>query len=373
MGQRMTSRLVDIVVGARPNFMKASALFAVANDFPNLCLRLIHTGQHYDANMSNVFLEDLGLPDPICNLEVGSDTHTKQTAAIMIGYEAWIETHRPNMCLVVGDVNSTVACALVAAKSGLPIGHVEAGLRSGDRTMPEEINRIVTDSLSDMLFATEPSGVANLAHDGHDLARIHLVGNVMIDTLFRMRPKAIGLNMHDQFGCDTGNYAYLTLHRPSNVDDPQILAFICEQVMWLAESLPVIFPVHPRTQARLEASGLHEQLAEHPTIHMTEPLGYLESLSCVEHARLVVTDSGGLQEETTALGIPCLTLRMNTERPVTCTDGTNTLIGHDWELFRSRVIDISREYEQGHTRARLPVPYWDGHAASRILHIVDAY
>lgn len=358
--------IIDVIVGARPNFMKVAALFAVAEEFPSLRLRLIHTGQHYDATMSDVFFRDLGLPEPVCHLGIGSGSHAYQTAEIMKGYERWISLNRPDLCLVVGDVNSTVACALVAVKAGIKVAHVEAGLRSFDRTMPEEINRVVTDSISDLLFASEPSGVANLAREGRPASGIHLVGNTMIDTLLRMKTKAQEIRLNQNLGVAANQYAYLTLHRPSNVDDLVVLAAISEQISWLATEVPVIFPVHPRTKERLQAGGMYERLARIPTIRLIEPVSYLESLSLMLSALLVVTDSGGLQEETSALGIPCLTLRENTERPITVEEGTNTLIGQDWALFRACVKKVVRgEY----TKKGSAIPYWDGLAGKRILGI----
>lgn len=360
--------IIDVIAGARPNFMKAAALFAVAHQYPTLTLRLVHTGQHYDANMSDVFFRDLELPEPIRHLGVGSGSHAEQTAAIMLGYEAWVKENRPDLVVVVGDVNSTVACALVAAKENIRVAHVEAGLRSFDLTMPEEINRIVTDSLSSLMFATEPSGVVNLAREGRSISGIYLVGHVMIDTLLHMKPKAEALSAHAQFGVQPYKYAYLTLHRPSNVDQDEPLAKVCEQILWIAEQLPVIFPVHPRTRARLEVSGWDKLLGSSPNIHLVEPLSYLASLSLTLNALFVVTDSGGLQEETSALGIPCLTLRDTTERPITISEGTNTLIAGDWDLFRKRVGEILASQT---VRRASQIPYWDGRSANRILDVIS--
>lgn len=360
--------IIDVIAGARPNFMKVAALFAVSSQFPKLNLRLIHTGQHYDANMSDVFFQELDLPEPVAHLGVGSDSHARQTSKIMEGYEAWVNENRPDVCLVVGDVNSTVACALVAAKAGVLVAHVEAGLRSFDRRMPEEINRMVTDSISDLLFVTEQSGVINLAHEGHPASAIHLVGHVMIDTLLRMKPKAATLQSARQWGLQPASYAYLTLHRPSNVDNPQILAEICQQVEWLAAQLPIIFPLHPRTKAKLEAAKLYTRLSQIPSLKLVEPLSYLDSLSMMMDAKVVITDSGGLQEESTALGVPCLTLRENTERPITVHEGTNRLIAHDWELLRQSLTEILTDT---YARPLSPIPYWDGLAGMRILTILN--
>lgn len=356
--------IIDLIAGARPNFIKVAALFALAADFPSLKLRLIQTGQHSDPQMSDIFLRQLGLPPPSFHVKASANGQASQTGAIMLGYEHWIGQQRPDLTLVVGDVNSTLACALVAAKANIQVAHVEAGLRSFDRTMPEEINRILTDSISTLLFASEPAAVTNLMHEGHSAEAVHLVGQVMIDTLRRMLPDAEGLAAYQAFGVPSAAYAYLTLHRPANVDHEPSLAELCEQIIWLAARLPIIFPVHPRTRARLESSGMIKRLAVIPTLHLCEPLGYLESLSILKHAAFVVTDSGGLQEESTALGIPCLTWRANTERPITLTHGTNMLIGRNWPLFHTFVAQIM----SGHYPiSSVPIPYWDGKAGQRIL------
>jgi UDP-N-acetylglucosamine 2-epimerase (non-hydrolysing) len=360
--------IIDIIAGARPNFMKVAALFAVSSEFPQLKLRLIHTGQHYDVNMSDVFFQDLELPEPTCHLGVGSGSHAVQTAEIMRQYEVWVQANRPDLCVVVGDVNSTVACALVASKLGIGVAHVEAGLRSFDRTMPEEINRIVTDSISSHFFVTESSGLYNLAREGHPEQAIHMVGHVMIDTLLRLKPKAEMRQSYRQFDVEPGSYAYVTMHRPSNVDDRERLAHICEELEWIAQFLPVVFPVHPRTHGQLDKLGQLEKFRSSPRIHLLEPVGYLDSVSLLTHSRLVITDSGGLQEESSALGIPCLTLRDNTERPVTLSEGTNTLIGSDWALLRERVKEI---YEQKYVRQHTQIPYWDGQAGRRILRVLN--
>jgi UDP-N-acetylglucosamine 2-epimerase (non-hydrolysing) len=350
--------IADVVVGARPNFMKASALFAVAGEFP-LRLRLLHTGQHYDWAMSEVFFKELGLPSPAVNLEVGSGSHALQTGEIIRRYGKWIDESRPDLCVVVGDVNSTLACALVASKERIPVAHVEAGLRSFDRSMPEEINRVLTDAVADWLFASEPAAVENLRREGRPEHSIHWVGNVMIDTLKRMRPRAESSQAHVNFGLQPGGYAYLTLHRPSNVDEPATLGRIMSEIGWLAERIPVFFSVHPRTRPALGS--------DRPSgILFADPMGYLESLSIVLGSRLVVTDSGGLQEETSALGIPCLTLRENTERPITVEAGTNRVIGRDWGLFRASIDEILG----GRWRAGGTIPKWDGGAGRRILEIL---
>jgi len=362
----MKQLTIDVIAGARPNFMKISALFTCATDYPHLQLRLIHTGQHYDSFMSDIFFQQLGLPKPTVHLEVGSGTHAYQTGEIMKKYEEWIAGQKPDLCLVVGDVNSTIACALVAAKAGIPVGHVEAGLRSFDRNMPEEINRILTDSISNILFVSESSGVTNLKKEGHRDNNIFLVGNVMIDTLLRMKPQAENLKIHKHYALEGRQYAYLTLHRPSNVDNYDQLSKICEQIIWLSDKMPIIFLVHPRTRMNFQKSGLEEGLKKINNLHMVAPLGYIESLSLLLSSKVVITDSGGLQEETSALNIPCLTLRENTERPVTVELGTNTLIQNDWNLFRDCIDKILNDEYLQKVKA---IPFWDGQTGKRILEI----
>lgn len=366
----MSTKMIDVIGGARPNFIKLAALFAVRKKFPRLRLRFIHTGQHYDFSMSDIFIKQLDLPQPAHHLNVGSGSHAVQTAEIMKRYEEWIQRDRADMCMVVGDVNSTIACALTAAKAGIQVAHVEAGLRSFDRSMPEEINRLLTDSISDHLFATEPAGVKNLKKEGHGAGQVHLVGNVMVDTLFRLRPKAKRLCAYKKFGVAPHQYAYLTLHRPSNVDDPKHLGQILKHLIQTARQIPIIFPVHPRTQKCLKTAGLHQLLKHCKGLKLTAPLGYLESLSLMIESKFVVTDSGGIQEETTALKVPCLTLRQNTERPITIERGTNTLIKGNWDLFHKRVDDILHERNAKKIKG---IPYWDGKSAERILSIISRH
>ncbi|UCH09838.1 MAG: UDP-N-acetylglucosamine 2-epimerase (non-hydrolyzing) [Fidelibacterota bacterium] len=360
-------RKIDVIVGARPNFMKAAALFVVAPDYPGLALRVIHTGQHYDVNMSHLFLQELGLPEPHRHLQVGSGSHAYQTATIMMRYEECVEEDRPGCCVVVGDVNSTVACALVASKLGIPVAHIEAGLRSFDRTMPEEINRVLTDSISDLMFVTESSGLENLKREGRPESGIHLVGNTMIDTLLRLLPKAEELAPWDRFAVRPDDYVYITLHRPSNVDEKTIAGEICEQIISIASRWPVVFLVHPRTRRRLDKYGLDRKLSEQPNLHLSEPLGYMDSLSLMRRAKLVITDSGGIQEESTILGIPCLTLRENTERPITVEQGTNTIIGRNWALLKSCLQQIE---EGSYLKRASDIPLWDGNSGERILQIL---
>jgi len=360
--------VIDVVAGARPNFVKIAALFAVADKFRHLQLRLIHTGQHYDFSMSDVFFRDLRLPIPDVYLGVGSAPHAQQTARIMEQYGSQIERCRPDLCLVVGDVNSTLACALVAKKEAIPVAHVEAGLRSFDRSMPEEINRVLTDAISDHLFVTEDSGVENLLREGRPAESIHLVGNLMIDTLLRMLDSAQELHYYREFQLERRNYVYVTLHRPANVDDERQLEKLISQLGWLAQQIPIVFPIHPRTRSRLASlNGIHSKLPR--TAHLIEPVGYLQSLCLLANAKAIITDSGGLQEESSALDVPCLTLRDNTERPLTVTHGTNTVVGRDeWELFRRTVKIIL----QGNYDKRNRIHLWDGKAADRILQIIDA-
>ncbi|HZX26287.1 MAG TPA: UDP-N-acetylglucosamine 2-epimerase (non-hydrolyzing) [Telluria sp.] len=356
------------VVGARPNLMKMaplmSALRAHGRTFDPL---LVHTGQHFDMAMSGQHFEALGLPEAAINLGVGGGSHASQTADVLRRFEPVLDAHRPAAVLVVGDVNSTLACALAAAKRGTPVMHVEAGLRSGDRTMPEEINRILTDQLSELLFASEPSGVENLLREGIARHRIRFRGNVMIDSLqnhvLAAPPAAdvIGAYGGDGVAENPRGYALLTLHRPANVDDAGMLRDLLETVAELAARLPLIFPVHPRTMEMVRRHAL-EYLLRHPALFPLPPLGYLEMLGLMKDARLVLTDSGGIQEETTALGVPCLTLRDSTERPVTVEAGTNTVVGRERTAILAAADGILLH---GGKSGRIP-PLWDGKAAERI-------
>jgi UDP-N-acetylglucosamine 2-epimerase (non-hydrolysing) len=354
------------VVGARPNLMKIAPLLEAFARRPDAEALLVHTGQHYDANMSELFFHELGIPEPDLNLEVGSASHAVQTAEIMRAFEPVVLEQRPDAVIVVGDVNSTIACGLVAVKLGARLVHVEAGLRSFDRSMPEEINRVLTDAISDLLFCTEESGVANLRREGVAPERIHLVGNVMIDTLLRHREKADRSRVLSDLGLAPRGYAVLTLHRPANVDDPAVLARLVEALEAIHRDLALVFPVHPRTRQKIAAFGLAERLVALPELRLVEPLGYLDFLKLMAEARVVLTDSGGIQEETTILGVPCLTLRENTERPVTVECGTNRLVGRD----PGRILAAWREIRDGPAApARVP-PLWDGRAAERIAEIL---
>jgi UDP-N-acetylglucosamine 2-epimerase (non-hydrolysing) len=359
-------RIVN-VFGARPNLIKIAPIVVEMHRYPDLEQVLVHTGQHYDDNMSEVFFRQLHIPQPDYNLGIGSGTHTWQTAQVMLALEPLLADLRPDLVLVVGDVNSTVAAALVAVKLHLPLAHVEAGLRSFDRTMPEEINRIVTDALASYLFTTERSANENLSREGIPQDRVHFVGNVMIDTLLRHRPYAEEIDISSSFGVTSRGYALLTLHRPANVDNPAVLDGILEAIGALQARIPVVFPAHPRTTKRLAELGFLERVRAMPGLHLLEPLGYLPFLGLMVQARMVLTDSGGIQEETTILGVPCLTLRENTERPVTILEGTNQLVGTNprriMEAAFSLLDDGSRDLERRPER-------WDGHAAERIVAIL---
>jgi UDP-N-acetylglucosamine 2-epimerase (non-hydrolysing) len=354
------------VVGARPNFMKVAPIVAALQKSPQLFTSVIvHTGQHYDERLSKIFFEDLGIPSPDVNLNVGSASHAQQTAAIMAAFEPVLLDQQADVVVVVGDVNSTIACALVAAKLGVRIAHVEAGLRSFDRTMPEEVNRVLTDQISDLLFTTEPSAADNLRAEGVSADKIHFVGNVMIDTLLAHRERARALAVPEGLGLPRGAYAVLTMHRPTNVDSADAFERLIEALTCIAGELPIVFPVHPRTRPRVSASAKAARLVESGRLRLTEPLGYLEFLGLMGGSRVVLTDSGGIQEETTILGIPCLTLRENTERPVTVTHGTNQIVGTD----PARIIAGWEQIKTKGVSRRTP-PMWDGRTASRIVEVL---
>jgi UDP-N-acetylglucosamine 2-epimerase (non-hydrolysing) len=347
------------VVGARPNFMKAKPVYAALAAHDNVRQTLVHSGQHYDVNMSDVFFQQLDLPAPDVNLQVGSGSHAQQTAQIISKFEEVVLERRPDMVLVYGDVNSTVAAALVCAKLLVPVAHVEAGLRSFDRTMPEEINRLLTDQISNLLFTPSSDGNENLAREGVPAHKIHLVGNVMIDTLVRMLPKTA-----ERVPADLpARFALVTLHRPSNVDDTAWLGEMLRQLSEISAELPVLFPVHPRTRERLRQAGVNGKLK---TLRLMDPLPYLDFLALQTRATAVITDSGGIQEETTFLGVPCLTVRENTERPITAAIGTNTLVGRDIQ----RVRDEVRKVLQGDTKKGQVPALWDGRAGERIAAIL---
>jgi UDP-N-acetylglucosamine 2-epimerase (non-hydrolysing) len=356
--------LITLVAGARPNFMKIAPIArALDRARDRFRYEIVHTGQHYDEQMNAVFLRELGIPEPALFLNAGSGSHAEQTAKIMVGFEVYAGAACPGLVMVVGDVNSTLACSIAAKKLNLAVAHVEAGLRSRDRTMPEEINRIVTDSISDAFFVTEPEGIANLLAEGHAKERIHHVGHVMIDNLLYQKDKLEkqGAAAYATAGLKAklGRYGVVTLHRPSNVDDRETLARIMGALAHIADELPLIFPLHPRTQKQLDAFGI----STGPHIHTTPPLSYMEFLNLWKDAVLVLTDSGGMQEETTALGVPCLTLRDNTERPITIAEGTNRLVGTD----PTRIYAEARWILDGGSRNGRRPTLWDGHAAERVV------
>jgi UDP-N-acetylglucosamine 2-epimerase (non-hydrolysing) len=358
--------IIDLVAGARPNFMKlAPVLRAIAAD-GRLHPRIIHTGQHYDAGMSEVFFTELGILTPDVHLEVGSGTHGEQTARILERYEKHLAQSKPTATVVFGDVNSTVACALASVKLGVPVAHVEAGLRSFDRTMPEEINRLLTDAISECLLVSEPSGVENLRREGITDGSVHLVGNVMIDTLAAERQRAELLNVTAKMGLAPKSYALLTVHRPSNVDDLKTLRNLLDLFAALSHRLPFIFPVHPRTRAAAQRAGLDHLLPEAGSFRCVEPLPYRDNLALMADARVVLTDSGGMQEETTVLGVPCLTLRENTERPITVEIGTSRLVGND----PGRIRAAFEEVLAGRWPAGKQIPLWDGHAGERVARVL---
>jgi UDP-N-acetylglucosamine 2-epimerase (non-hydrolysing) len=362
------------VVGARPNFMKIAPIVDELRKFPDIEHCLVHSGQHYDELLSGNFFADLGLPHPDVNLKTGSGSHAVQTAEVMKRIEPVLLDYKPQMVLVVGDVNSTIAAALTAAKLGMEVAHIEAGLRSFDMTMPEEINRKLTDAISTLLFVTEQSGIENLKHEGVPAEQIFLVGNVMIDCLLRHRELAARSPILGRLGVRDGlghrPYGVLTLHRPANVDDPRTLQGILHAVNILAAKLPFFFPVHPRTRKNIESFGLSRYLecagGGGLGIVPLDPLGYLDFLSLNDHARIVLTDSGGVQEETTVLGVPCLTLRENTERPATVEHGTNQIIGVDPE----RILAAAQSILENPARSFRRPPLWDGNAAPRIVAII---
>lgn len=355
------------VVGARPNFMKVAPIHRAFRSYPEDVKHIIlHTGQHYDERMSKIFFEELELPQPDIYLGVGSGTHAEQTARVMMAFETSLMESRPDLVIVVGDVNSTLACSVTASKCQIPVAHVEAGLRSFDRTMPEEINRLVTDAISDHLFVTERSGLENLHREGIEEANIHFVGHVMIDSLVRYRGKARQSTILKRLRLEPKMYTLVTLHRPGNVDDKGNLTRILSVFESLCEDTHILFPVHPRTLMRLTDYGLRDRFEALDTVHLTEPIGYLDFLHAMENAALVITDSGGIQEETTFLGVPCLTLRENTERPITVEIGTNQLLG----LNVSLILEKAHEALHGQPKTGSIPDLWDGHAAERIASIL---
>ena len=353
------------VAGARPNFMKIAPLMEAFSAHRDTEAMLVHTGQHYDAKMSDQFFKQLGIPEPDVNLSIGSASHAVQTAEIMKAFEPVCLAEKPDAVLVVGDVNSTIACSLVASKLGIKLIHVEAGLRSFDRQMPEEINRVLTDSISDFLFVTERAGITNLKNEGVGDDRIYFVGHVMIDTLLKNLKKAESSDIMETLGVVAGEYCTMTMHRPSNVDDPEVFARLLDAIEVIQNDCPIILPIHPRTSNNAEKFGLSERIKSMKGLRIVEPMGYLDFLKLNAHAKAVVTDSGGLQEETTALQVPCITMRENTERPVTCDIGTNQLVGVD----PAAIIAAWENVKAGKIKGEIP-ELWDGKAAERIVDIL---
>ncbi len=354
------------VVGARPNFMKIAPIQRLMDADPNFDTVLVHTGQHYDEKMSKLFFDDLQLPVPDIYLNVGSASHAVQTAKIMTEFEQVLLKEKPDLVLVVGDVNSTMACAIVAKKMHIRVAHVEAGLRSMDRRMPEEINRLLTDAISDLLFVTEQSGLDHLKHEGVDDAKIHFVGNVMIDSLVHFKEKADDSTILDDLKIAPRDYALITLHRPSNVDNKDVLSRLLDTFDEIEQDLKLIFPIHPRSRKMIQNFGLEERIHAMPNLHLLDPLGYLDFMKLMHNARLLLTDSGGIQEETTFLGIPCITMRENTERPSSVDLGTNILVGTDTEMILSEFKKVIN----GNAKKGSVPPLWDGHAAERIVGIL---
>jgi len=375
----MTSQPIDIlcVVGARPNFMKIAPIMRAFNrQASGIRATLLHTGQHYDAAMKSSFFDQLHIPEPDIDLGVGSGSHAVQTAEVMLRFEPVLDQLKPAAVLVLGDVNSTISCALVAVKKGIPVIHVEAGLRSYDRDMPEEINRVLTDQISELLFTTERSAEANLVREGISADKVHFVGNVMIDTLRYNLDRAVDpatvFAAADSTFFDLAEpgpgYALLTMHRPSNVDKPENLRQLLDTLCSISEKIPLVFPTHPRTAQRIREQGLTDQIASARILQLP-PQGYLEMLGLMKNARLVLTDSGGIQEETTALGVPCITLRENTERPITAEEGTNTVVGIDPGKIVSAVDEVM---STGGKAGRVP-EFWDGNAAERIAEVITGW
>jgi len=356
--------IIHLVCGARPNFMKIAPLYHALKKELWAEPVIVHTGQHYDSNMSDAIFEDLGLPQPHIHLGVGSGSHAEQTAKVMMAYEKVVRDRTPDLVVVVGDVNSTVAATLVASKLGIKVAHLEAGLRSFDRRMPEEINRLVTDVLADMLWTPSEDAVENLRKEGISREKIHSVGNIMIDSLEMLRAKIESQQTYVTFGLERGGYGVVTLHRPSNVDDPAVLKTVSGLLADISEMMPLVFPVHPRTRAKLDESGLLAQLKKCKQLFLPEPLNYVRFMNLVFNCRLVITDSGGIQEETSYLGIPCLTVRENTERPVTLTHGTNRLC--KLADLKAMTDEIVGSRATRHTK----IDQWDGRTADRIVALL---
>ena len=358
---------IACVVGARPNFMKIAPILESIGKYPNLEPLLVHTGQHYDYEMSQIFFEDLDIPEPDVYLGVGSGSHAVQTGKIMVAFEEVATGHKLDLILVVGDVNSTLACTLVGAKLCIPVAHVEAGIRSFDRTMPEEINRVLTDAISDYLFTPTENADQNLKKEGIPEEKIFLVGDVMIDTLLKYKEKALSNAILREFGLESRSYALMTLHRPFNVDVKANFVNILNALAEIQQRIKIIFPMHPRTKARVEEFGLSDMISNMENLLVMEPLGYLRFMALMVNAKFVLTDSGGMQTETTVLNIPCLTLRENTERPETIREGTNILVGSDTQL----IIEESTKILDGKGKIGAYPEVWDGHTAQRVVKIIN--
>ncbi len=356
--------LIHLVCAARPNFMKVAPLYHALKKEEWAEPLLVHTGQHYDPNMSDAFFKDLGLPNPNIYLDVKSGSHAEQTGRVMIAYEKVLLERRPDLVVVVGDVNSTMAATISSSKLGIKVAHLEAGLRSNDRRMPEEINRLVTDVLADMLWIPSRDAADNLMKEGISSEKIHFVGNIMIDSLEMLREKIEKQTTYNEFGLQKGDYGVVTMHRPSNVDDPTVLKRICDILVEISKKVPLIFPIHPRTRKKLEESGLLLTMQNSKRLFLPEPINYIGFMNLVFNCRLVITDSGGVQEETSYLNIPCLTVRENTERPITITHGTNQLCKLD-DLLRK-----TDEILNGHARIRKDLELWDGRTAERITDLL---
>ena len=352
---------IHVVVGARPNQMKAAPLLRVLNSHEDFNPVLIDTGQHYDHELSGIFMKQFGMGTPAHSLQVGSGSHGKQTAKILERYEELLLESSPDATVVIGDINSTVACAIAAVKLGIPLVHLEAGLRSGDRSMPEEVNRIITDSVANLLWTPSPDGDEHLLASGVSKNKIVRVGNIMIDTLTEMLDQVRDSNFLSTLDIQHEDHVVITLHRPSNVDDPDQLLLLLEEIQKMSEQFDIIWPIHPRTKSRIEAIGEYEAFVQNPSIHMTKPLGYIDFMKCIYESRMVVTDSGGIQEETTWLGVPCITLRPNTERPVTITEGTNVLSTPE------KLHDEIRKVIAQPRRSVVKIDLWDGKTAERCV------
>ena len=354
------------VVGARPNFMKIAPIIAEMKKHEGVEPYLLHTGQHYDHVMSDLFFNNLGLPEPDVYMGIGSGGHGEQTGKVMIGFEKYLRELMPDVVLGGGDVNSTSACGLVAVKMGVKLVHVEAGLRSFDRGMPEEINRILTDQISDLLFTTEEDALENLKREGIDESKVHFTGNVMIDSLNSHLEKAKKSDVLERMEMSPGDYALVTLHRPANVDDKEVFTGLLNALCEISEKMPVLFPVHPRSRKQMNSFGLQDKIDAFPNLKIIEPLGYLDFMQCTANAKVVVTDSGGIQEETTVLGIPCITARDNTERPITCSLGTNVIVGRDPQKI---LAEVQKVLDGTAKKGQIP-PLWDGKASERIVKIL---